>query len=83
METKIRKLIEKPLADIGLSIFKIEYLCEDKEWYLRIYLDNDTGIDLDTCVSATNIINPILDEADPIKDSYILEVSSKGVENHE
>jgi len=80
MENKIKDLIEKPLEEIGLSIYKIEYVKEDNEFILRIYLDCDTGVDMDTCVRATNVINPIIDEADPIKDSYILEVSSKGVE---
>ena len=83
MENKVKELLEQPLADVGISIYKIEYINEDKEWYLRIYLDSETGIDLDTCVKATNIINPIIDEADPIKEPYILEVSSKGVEYDE
>jgi len=80
MESKIKGLIEEAMASIGLSVCKVEYLKENNEWYLRIYLDKEGGVDLDTCVEATNLINPIIDEADPIKGSYILEVSSKGVE---
>ena len=56
------------------------YISFDKEgsyYFLRITLDKVNGLDLDTVVEATNIINPILDELDIIEESYILDVSSK------
>ena len=50
---------------------------EDNNLYLRIVIDRDEIIDIDKCVEVTNIINPILDREDPIKESYTLDVSTK------
>ena len=70
---EIRKVLEEPLKKINVKIFSIKYL--NKE--LRIVLDSEDILDLDKIVEATNIINPILDKYDFIKESYILDVSSK------
>ena len=74
---KIRELIEQPMNDMDIMVADIEYLNENKYYFLKITLDKVNGIDLDTIVEATNIINPILDEYDLIKDEYILDISSK------
>jgi ribosome maturation factor RimP len=58
----------------------VEYVKEGAEWYLRITLDSDDGIDIDDCEKVSRAINPIIDEADPIEDFYYLEVSSPGLE---
>ena len=50
---------------------------EGSNYFLRITIDREKPIDIDTCVLVTKIINPLLDEADIIKDSYILDISSK------
>ena len=50
---------------------------EDNNLYLKIVIDRDEIIDIDKCVEVTNIINPILDREDPIKESYTLDVSTK------
>ena len=70
---EIRKVLEKPLKKINVKIDSIKYV--NKE--LRIVLDSEDVIDLDRVVEATNIINPILDKYDFIKESYSLDVSSK------
>jgi len=80
MENKIKELIEEPLAKIGIEVYKVEFVKEDGEQFLRILLDTEGGIDLETCVKATRIINPLIDKADLIKDSYILDVASRGGE---
>ena len=49
-------------------------------WYLRIFIDQDEGISIDDCERATAPINEVLDEADPISQSYMLEVGSAGLE---
>ena len=70
---KIRKVLEGALNEINVKIDSIEYLNGE----LRIVLDSEEILDLDKIVEATNIINPILDKHDFIKESYVLDVSSK------
>ena len=77
MEEKVRKLIEEEVNKQGIKIDSIKYEKEGNNYFLRIIIDRDTAIDIDTCVEVTNIINPLLDEADFIKESYILDVSTK------
>lgn len=74
---KIRELIEEPMKKMEISVESIEWVEENKNKFLKIELDKINGLDLDTVVEATNVINPILDEADLIKDEYILDISSK------
>lgn len=74
---KIEELIKEPISKLELTIDSIEYITEGKYNFLNIVLDRINGIDLDTIVEATNIINPILDEYDLIEDEYILDISSK------
>ena len=59
----------------------IEYVKDNNEIYLRIYIEKNEGyLDMDTCVAVSELISDKLDETDPIKDEYILEVSSPGIE---
>lgn len=83
MEEKIRKLLECEVNKLGISIDSVIYEKEGSNYFLRIVIDRDEPIDIDTCVEVTNVINPILDKADFISDSYILDVSTKekGVKN--
>lgn len=77
MEEKVRDLISDEVSKLGISIDSITYLKEGGNYFLRIIIDRDEVIDIDTCVEVTNVINPILDKADFINDSYILDVSTK------
>jgi len=74
---EIRNLIEDEMKKMEISVESIEWVQENKNNFLKIELDKVNGLDLDTVVEATNIINPILDDADLIKDEYILDISSK------
>ena len=74
---RIKDLITEPMTKMGLLVCEINYVTENKYHFLKITLDKVNGIDLDTIVEATNIINPILDEYDLIDEEYILDVSSK------
>lgn len=74
---KIKDLISEPIKSLDLVVDSIEYVKSGKYNFLNIVLDRINGIDLDTIVEATNIINPILDEYDLIKEEYILDISSK------
>ena len=77
MLEKIKDAIKEPLAKMEIVVDDISFEKEGSYYFLRITLDKVNGIDLDTIVEATNIINPILDEIDVIEESYILDVSSK------
>ena len=74
---EIKKAIEPKLEPLKIVVDEITYEKEGNYYFLRIILDRESGLDLDTVVEATNIINPILDELDLISDSYILDVLSK------
>lgn len=77
MLEKIKEAIKEPLAKMEIVVDDISFEKEGSYYFLRITLDKVNGLDLDTVVEATNIINPILDELDIIEESYILDVSSK------
>ena len=78
MEEKIRKLVEKPLEEEKISVVDVYFEEEYNVNNLYIIIDKKPYVDIDTCVLATNIINPILDEKDLIEESYVLNVCSKG-----
>lgn len=74
---KVKEVITKPMADIDIVVGNIEYVKENNYNFLKITLDKPGGLDLDTIVQATEIINPIMDEYDLIEEEYILDISSK------
>ena len=74
---KIREAIIKPMQDMDIIVCDVSYRKEKKYGFLTIVLDKVNGIDLDTIVEATHVINPILDELDLIEESYILDVISE------
>lgn len=80
MQEKIRNLIQPAIKQLELIIYDIEYVVENNTNFLRIYLDKVQGITLNDIVEATRAITELLDQADPISDEYILEVSSPGAE---
>ena len=77
---RVESLIAPCVTELGYRIWDVEYVKEGAEWYLRVTLDSDNGIDIDDCEKVSRAINPIIDEADPIEDFYYLEVSSPGLE---
>ena len=80
IEEKVEQLVKDKIEKIGYDLYDVEYAKEGPNYYLRIYIDNPNGIDLNDCEKVSNEINDILDEADYIKEQYYLEVSSAGVE---
>ena len=71
----------KPIVEsCGYSLWDVEYVREGSERYLRIYIDKEGGVDIDDCERVHRAIDPVLDEKDPIADSYHFEVSSAGLE---
>ncbi len=80
IESKVEKLLEKTIVDLGYDLYDVRYEKEGKDYYLRIIIDNEKGINISDCEKVNNGINDILDEADYIKEQYFLEVSSPGLE---
>lgn len=78
MLEKIKRLIEEPLAKEKIEVVSVSFEDIDGAKNLVIVIDIKPYVDLNTCVRATHIINPILDEVDLIDESYILNVCSKG-----
>ncbi len=73
----LKNALEPVLKPKEIIIDSILYEKEGTYYFLRIVLDKINGIDLDTIVEATNLINPVVDELDLFEDSYILDVLSK------
>lgn len=76
----VRELVTPIAEEMGYFIWDVEFVKEGADKYLRITLDNEEGININDCESFHRAIDPVLDEADPISESYILEVSSPGIE---
>ena len=73
--------IAKPVTDKHhFELVEVEYKKEGGEWYLRIYIDKDGGVTIDDCQLVSEEVSELLDQADPIDNSYIFEVSSPGIE---
>lgn len=78
METgEIRKLFENIIEENGYILDEVLYVKEDGMNFLRVVIDKEGIIDVDDCVKVSKLINPILDEEDPIEENYILDVCSK------
>lgn len=80
IEEKVEVLVKPKIEELGFKLYDVEYAKEGKDFFLRIYIDSEKGIDLTDCEKVTVSINDILDKADYIKSEYFLEVSSPGIE---
>ncbi|MBR5112762.1 MAG: ribosome maturation factor RimP [Clostridia bacterium] len=73
--------IAEPIAkELGVEIWDIRFLKEGADWFLRVFLDKESGIGIEDCEAFSRAIDKPLDELDPIEQSYCLEVSSPGLE---
>ncbi len=77
MEEKIRKLLEGPINEAGYILDEVYYGKDGSSNCLRLVIDKDGFININDCVKVNDIVNPILDENDPISESYVLDVCSK------
>lgn len=80
IEDKVEKLVKEKIESLGYDLYDVEYSKEGKNYFLRIFIDNPKGIDLNDCEKVNGGINELLDQADYIKEQYFLEVSSPGIE---
>ena len=81
---KVTELVEsfaKPIVEAhGCSLWDVEYVREGSERFLRLYIDKETGVDINDCEAISRAVDPVLDEKDPIPESYHFEVCSAGLE---
>lgn len=80
LSERIRALITPTAAQLGYTIWDVAYVKEGADYILRVTIDKEGGITIDDCERMTHALDPVLDEADPIEQSYLLEVSSPGIE---
>ncbi len=76
----VAELAAPVAAEFGCELWDAEYVREAGQWFLRLYLDKDGGVDILDCENVSRRVSDLLDEADPIEGSYIFEVSSAGAE---
>ena len=79
VEALITTLVEPILADTEMTLVDVEYVRE-KDWYLRIFIDKPGGVEIDDCQLVSEQLTAVLDEKDPIPESYHFEACSAGLE---
>ena len=83
MEDKIINAIKGPLEEENIELVGVHFGEEDGEHTLFITIDSENGVDMDLCVKATHIVDPIIDSLDLEIENYVLDVGSKGVSEDE
>ena len=77
---RVSALVRPVVEEEGCRLWDVEYVREAGTWFLRVYIDKDGGVGIDDCERISRRLDPILDEEDPIPDSYVFEVGSAGAE---
>ena len=77
---KVYELAKPVVEQAGCSLWDVEYVREAGSWYLRVFIDKEGGVSINDCENISRTLDPILNEADPIPDSYVFEVGSAGAE---
>lgn len=80
MEDMVAALAEPLAQKRGFDVIDVQYRKEGANWYLRIFIDKERGIDLEDCQQLSEELSKLLDERDPIPHGYFLEVSSPGIQ---
>ncbi len=77
---QVTQFAQPVVEQFGCELWDVEYVREGSERFLRLYIDKDGGVDIDDCEKIHRAMDPILDEQDPIPESYHFEVCSAGIE---
>ena len=80
IEDVVEEIVLPIVEKVAFELVDIEFLKEGGHWYLRVYIDKPGGIAIEDCQTVSEMLSDKLDETDPIKQTYILEVSSPGLE---
>ena len=76
----VAQLAQPIVEQAGCTLWDVEYVKEAGEWFLRVYIDKEGGVDINDCEAVSRPLSDLLDEADPIQGSYTFEVSSAGLD---
>lgn len=77
IEEKVRDLLQSPIEEAGYILDDVIYTKEGKTYTLMLVIDKEGYININDCLAVNKIVNPLLDEADLISESYVLDVCSK------
>ncbi|WP_125153734.1 ribosome maturation factor RimP [Clostridium rectalis] len=77
---ELMDLIKPIVENMNYDLYNLDFVKENRENYLRVYIDKQGEIELEDCEKVSRAVSEMLDEVDPIPDSYYLEVSSPGIE---
>lgn len=77
---KVEQLLRQPVAALGYELCDVEFAKEYGDWVLTLYIDKEGGVSLNDCERVSRAVDPLLDEADPIEQAYMLSVSSLGLD---
>lgn len=77
---KVWDIVEPIVEDLDLILWDVRFLKEGADWFLRIFIDHPEGVNINHCEQVSRAVDQPLDDADPITQAYILEVSSPGIE---
>ncbi|WP_178021856.1 ribosome maturation factor RimP [uncultured Paenibacillus sp.] len=80
IKATVEQMVTPYLEENGFELVDVEYVKEGSNWFLRVFVDKDGGIDIDDCGRISEYLSEKLDENDPIPSAYFLEVSSPGAE---
>lgn len=80
IKAAVESMVKPFLDENGFELVDIEYVKEGSNWFLRVYVDKEGGIDIDDCGRVSEFLSDELDANDPIPVAYFLEVSSPGAE---
>ncbi|MCT8139855.1 ribosome maturation factor RimP [Anaerobacillus sp. CMMVII] len=78
--TIVEQLVTPIVSEMQLELVDVEFKKEGKNWFLRVYIDSESGVDIEDCGTVSERLSELLDEKDPIPQAYFLEVSSPGAE---
>ncbi len=76
----IKEIILSVIKPMGIELYELEYIPQGIRWILRIYIDKEGGVTLDDCTRVSSMVGSLLDEKDIIPHTYLLEVSSPGLD---
>ena len=76
----VAALARPAVEELGFTLYDVEFVKEYGNWVLTLYIDRPEGVSIDDCERVSRAVDPLLDEADPIEQAYMLSVSSLGLD---